>query len=41
MDEMRALKANHNTVSFADMERNEFRHKKEISLPPISLGARD
>lgn len=41
MDEMRVLKANHNTVSFAEIERNEFRHKKELSLPPISQVVRD
>lgn len=41
MDEMRALKANHNTVSFAEIEKNEFRQKKELSLPPISQVVRD
>jgi hypothetical protein len=41
MDEMRALKAHHNTVSFAEIEKNEFRHKKELSLPPISQVVRD
>ena len=38
---MRLLKANHNTVSFAEIERNEFRHKKELSLPPITQVVRD
>ena len=38
---MRALKANHNTVSFAEIEKNEFRHKKELSLPPIAQVVRD
>jgi hypothetical protein len=30
MDEMRTLKAHHNSVSFADIEKNEFKNRKEL-----------
>ena len=30
MEEMRTLKAHHNSVSFADIEKNEFKNRKEL-----------
>lgn len=38
MEDMRLLKANHNAISFAEIEKHQFRHKKELSLPPIMNG---
>ncbi len=35
MEEMRILKAHHNTISFSEIEKHQFKHKKELSLPPI------
>ncbi len=36
MEELKQLKANQNGVSFADIEKNRFKFKKELSLPPIT-----
>ncbi len=35
MEEMRLLKAHHNTISFSEIEKHQFKNKKELSLPPI------
>jgi hypothetical protein len=41
VEDMRQLKAHHNSISFAEIEKHQFRHKKELSLPPISNGLKN
>ena len=38
MEDMKLHKANNNTISFAEIEKHQFKHKKELSLPPIMNG---
>ena len=35
MEDMKLLKAHHNTISFSEIEKHQFKHKRELSLPPI------
>jgi hypothetical protein len=36
---MKLEKANNNNISFNEIEKNHFKFKKELTLPPIVTGA--
>jgi hypothetical protein len=39
IEDMKLEKANNNNLSFNEIEKNHFKFKKELTLPPIVTGA--